>query len=84
MPLATYSVSRLRHNAAMLCFLVIILASYALMPYINPMSAAKLKTEVVQLRLDEEEKAKLQALADKEKMSVSAYLRYLIHREPLK
>jgi hypothetical protein len=43
--------------------------------------AAKLKTELLQLRLTSMEKELLKALADKNQMSVSEYIRYLIHKE---
>lgn len=46
--------------------------------------AAKLKTELVQLRLTPPEKEKLKELSDQNKMSQSGYIRWLIHREPLK
>lgn len=46
--------------------------------------AAKLKTELVQLRLTLQEKEKLKALADENKMALSVYIRWMIHREPLK
>jgi uncharacterized protein (DUF1778 family) len=41
----------------------------------------KLKLSLVQIRVTDEEKDLLQQLADKNNMSVSAYLRFLIHRE---
>jgi len=45
---------------------------------------AKLKTELVQLRLTPLEKEKLKALADQIKMSQSGYIRWLIDQQPLK
>lgn len=46
--------------------------------------AAKLKTEMVQLRLTPLEKEKLKALCDQTQKTYSDYLRWLIDREPLK
>ena len=46
--------------------------------------AAKLKTELVQLRLTPLEKEKLKALADQQQKTMSDYVRWLIDREPLK
>jgi hypothetical protein len=41
----------------------------------------KLKLSLVQIRVTDEEKDLLKQLADKNNMSVSVYLRFLIHRE---
>ncbi|SPF55448.1 conserved hypothetical protein [Candidatus Desulfosporosinus infrequens] len=46
--------------------------------------AAKLKTELVQLRLTPLEKEKLKTLADQNQKSLSDYIRWLIDRESLK
>lgn len=45
------------------------------------MTPSALKTELVQLRLTPQEKEALAALAEKQRMSVSGYLRWLIHKE---
>jgi len=45
---------------------------------------AELKTEKIQLRLTREEREALQKLADREKMSVSGYIRWIINRESKK
>jgi hypothetical protein len=45
--------------------------------------AAKLKTELVQLRLTPLEKEKLKALADLNQKSLSDCVRWLIDKEPL-
>lgn len=49
----------------------------------NACMAARLKTELVQLRLTALEKEKLKALADQKQKSLSDYIRWLIEREPL-
>jgi hypothetical protein len=56
-----------------------ILALFVMLLYIRHMP--KLKLSLVQIRVTDEEKDLLKQLADKNNMSVSVYLRFLIHRE---